>query len=399
MIVGRREFLWLLGAGAGAATLGCARGQWSVPDRLVELALRGPGLETFVHTACGLCSGACGLTVRLIDDLPVGVKGNPRHPLSRGGLCPVGMAALDILYAPDRLQGPLRRGADGAHHPVEWEKALGEITERIQRLDGSRRGEQIAFLVGEGGALQRELIGQFAAALGGPNVMGPTDGAALGAFLTQGIPERPAYDFAHSDLVLSFGLDLFEDGDAPIHATAALVGSRPTDKRAGLVHVGTRLSPSAAKARPHVPVLPGTHGAFALGVAHFLVREGSFDRAFVAERTFGFDDWTDEKGRGRMGFRRLLLERYYPDRVAKLCGCEPAQIGAVARRFAKAAAPVAIAGGEAVCGSNATVTVVAVHALNALVGAFDRPGGVVLPPPIPFTPLAAPPQHTTAPAP
>src|SRR5208337_3825825 len=163
MIVARREFLRLLGLGAGAASLGCARGQWSVPDRLVELALRGPGLESFAYTACGLCSGACGMTVRLIDDLPVGVKGNPRHPLSRGGLCPVGKAALDILYAPDRLQGPLRRGADGTHHPVDWEKALGEITDRIQRLDGSRRGEQIAFLVGEGGALQRELISQFAA--------------------------------------------------------------------------------------------------------------------------------------------------------------------------------------------------------------------------------------------
>jgi len=33
-----------------------------------------------------------------------------------------------------------------------------------------------------------------------------------------------------------------------------------------------------------------------------------------------------------MGFRRQLFERYYPDRVAQICGCTPSQIIEVARR-------------------------------------------------------------------
>jgi AAA family ATP:ADP antiporter len=53
--------------------------------------------------------------------------------------------------------------------------------------------------------------------------------------------------------VLSFGLDRFEDGPAPVHAISALVGSRPTEQRCTLLHVGSRLSPTAAKAEEPLP--------------------------------------------------------------------------------------------------------------------------------------------------
>jgi anaerobic selenocysteine-containing dehydrogenase len=88
-----------------------------------------------------------------------------------------------------------------------------------------------------------------------------------------------------------------------------------------------------------------------------------------------------------MGFRRLLLERYYPDRVAQLCGCEPIQIIEVARRFSEASAPLAMAGSEATRSTNGTWASMATHSLNALVGAFNRPGGVTTPPHIPLRPL------------
>jgi anaerobic selenocysteine-containing dehydrogenase len=210
----------------------------------------------------------------------------------------------------------------------------------------------------------------------------------------------PGFDLGQTDLVLSFGLDLFEDGPTPLQAIASLIGSRPTEARASLLQVGTRMSPSAAKAGEFFGIEPGSHGAFALGIAHVLVREGNYDREFVQRHTLGFEDWSDSEGRLHTGFRRLLLENYYPDRAAQICGCEPARIVSVARRFGSASRPVAVAGGEAVSGSNATWTGMAVHALNALVGAFDRPGGVVLPPPIPLTPMpplaAAPPADAVS---
>ena len=387
MILDRRELLKVLGLATSGATLGACGRVWKVPGRLVERALRGPGLETFAQTICGLCEGGCGLTVRLFDDLPVGLKGNPKHPLNRGGLCPVGQAGLEVLYAPERVTGPLRRDEAGRYRPVTWDEALAEVAARLVALSGQRQGRRVALLSGEPGGLFADLAARFVQALGSPNVAHLAEPAALAYRLTQGLERPPGFDLSHADLVLSFGLDLFEDGPAPMHAIAALIGARPEAARAALIHVGTRLSPTAAKAEQRVAIAPGTHAAFALGVAHVLVREGSYDRRFVAEHTLGFDDWTDEQGRARLGFRRLLLERYYPDRAAHLAGCDAGRIVAVARRLARATAPVAVADGEAIQGAKGTWTAIAVHALNALLGAFDRPGGVVLPAPIPLTPL------------
>lgn len=387
MILDRRELLTLLGLATAGATVGGCGARWRVPEELVERALRGPGLESFERTICGQCESGCGLTVRLVDGLPVGLKGNPDHPLNRGGLCPVGQAGLEVLYAPDRLSGPLRRDGEGGYRPVAWEEALGEVAERLAALRERGEGHRFALLNGEPGQLFGELADRVAHALGSPNVARSPRHPTLAYGLSQGLDQAPGFDLRHADLVVSFGLDLYEDGPAPVHAIAALVGSRRDDGRAGLVHVGTRLSPSASNAERWVPVRPGTHAAFALGVAHVLVREGRYDRRFVAEHTSGFDDWTDGEGRRRMGFRRLLLERYYPDRAARLCGCDASAVVAVARRLAGSETPLAVSGGEAVLGTNATWTAFAVHALNALLGAFDRPGGVVVPEPVSLTPL------------
>jgi len=362
---------------------------WAVPDERIERALRGPGLESAVQTVCGLCPSGCGVTVRLVDGLPVGLKGNPHHPLNRGGLCPVGNAGLELLYGPDRLQSPLRRQPDGGFVQATWEEALGEISARLGSLRDAGQGSRVALFHDEPGFLFDDLAQQFVQELGSSNVARPLDPAALGYQLTQGIDGPPAFDLEEADLVLTFGLDLYESGPAPLHAISAMVGARETEDRANTIHVGTRLSPSASKAEEWVAVEPGTHAAFALGVAHVLVREGHYDREFVARHTEGFDDGTDEHGRQRKGFRRLLMESYYPDRAAQFCGVDPAAIVRVARRFAESPNAVATVGGEAMRGSNATFAVMAVHALNALMGAFDRPGGVTMAPPIPVTQMPA----------
>jgi anaerobic selenocysteine-containing dehydrogenase len=264
---------------------------------------------------------------------------------------------------------------------------MDDIASRLSELRAANEGHRIAVLSEEAGALFGDLVGRFARVLGSANVTHQGESATLAYRLTQGIDEVPGFDLSRTDLALSFGLDLYEDGPAPVHGISSMVGSRATQTRGALIHIGTRLSPSATKATVRVAILPGTHAAFALGVAQVLVREGHLDRDFVEAHTSGFEDWTDDDGHRHLGFRRLLLERYYPDRAAQLCGCDTASIVRVARRFAEASAPVAISGGEAHQGSNATWTTMAVHALNALIGAFDRPGGVLLPPSIPFAPL------------
>ena len=68
--------------------------------------------------------------MRLVDAIPVSVKGNPVYPVNKGGLCPLGLNALHSFYHPDRIKGPLKRtgpvGA-GRWESTGWDEALKTI--------------------------------------------------------------------------------------------------------------------------------------------------------------------------------------------------------------------------------------------------------------------------------
>ena len=61
-------------------------------DRLGYQDLRGPGITSFSRTVCRGCSNHCSLAVRKVDQLPVGLRGTPWHPASRGALCVAGQS-------------------------------------------------------------------------------------------------------------------------------------------------------------------------------------------------------------------------------------------------------------------------------------------------------------------
>ena len=61
---------------------------------------------------CNLCEAICGLQLTLTDGRVTGVRGNPDDPLSRGHICPKGVAIADVHDDPDRLRRPVRRVVD-----------------------------------------------------------------------------------------------------------------------------------------------------------------------------------------------------------------------------------------------------------------------------------------------
>ena len=81
-------------------------------------------------TACNLCEAICGLELTLTDGTVTGIRGNPADPLSRGYVCPKGVALADVYDDPDRLRQPIRRvaprrsgrGSTGSTTDPEWEE-------------------------------------------------------------------------------------------------------------------------------------------------------------------------------------------------------------------------------------------------------------------------------------
>ncbi len=346
-----------------------------------------PGEERWVPSVCLQCPAGCGILVRVVDGRAVKIEGNPHHPINEGALCPKGQIGLQILYDPDRIRGPLlrvgRRGA-GRWEQISWDEALARVVERLADLRARGQAHTVVFMSGRNRGQMGDLIDRFCRAYGTPNHVGHSsicaDGSALAHYLTQGVKGYLGYDWDRTNYLLCFGggfVEAWRPTTRLLRAYGHMRRGRPI--RAKIVQVDTRFSVSAAKADEWIPIRPGTDGALALGIAHVMVRERLYDQAFVQAHTFGFEDWRDpESGAPRLGFKTLVLRDYPPDRVAAITGVPVETIVRIAREFATTRPAIAAGERGASMQTNGIYNRMAIHALNALVGSIDAPGGVLV---------------------
>jgi anaerobic selenocysteine-containing dehydrogenase len=116
-------------------------------------------------------------------------------------------------------------------------------------------------------------------------------------------------------------------------------------------------------------------------MANVIISAGLIDRDFVNNYAFGYEDWEDEAGVKHKGFKRLVLEQYDLATVAGITGVPVGTIARLAGEFATnrpSLAMVPAKGGLLNGSANGLYTAMAIHALNALVGSLEIPGGVLV---------------------
>ena len=130
--VKRRDFLKVLGtAGAAVTTVGCSSEKVAkLIPYLVHSDQTVSGVSTYYTTTCRECAASCGLVAETRDGRTTKLEGNPEHPLNRGALCARGQSALQGLYNPDRLRGPMVKD-NGAWKPIEWDAALTLVSQKL----------------------------------------------------------------------------------------------------------------------------------------------------------------------------------------------------------------------------------------------------------------------------
>jgi anaerobic selenocysteine-containing dehydrogenase len=382
--IGRREFL----AGLGGVGVGLGLGKAShwFPLASPEIGKDwAPGQEGAVSSTCLLCPSHCGILGRVVDGNLVRIDGNPLHPVSRGGLCPKGIAGLQMLYHPDRLTGALERtGTDSQIAPVAWDVALERIAERMRSLREAGRPDAVAWLGGEVTGCLGEIVERFVGAYGSPHRIQESygDGSEDVMEIVHGIRERPAFDLDRADLVLSFGVPLSEAWWCLPQAARARA-HEPTEPRPWL-QVDTRLSRTAIGADEWFPIRPGAYGDLAVSIAYVLLKEGLYDSEFVRDHIAGFEDWNGPGGEDVQGFRNLVLRHGRPDDVAERIGLPADEIVRLAKLFGRARRPVAVWDNVIGWSRAGLASSLAIHALNVLAGSIQRPGGVFFQPSLPL---------------
>ncbi|HZS02354.1 MAG TPA: molybdopterin-dependent oxidoreductase [Chloroflexota bacterium] len=391
----RRQFLTLAGAGVGAVMFtGC-----QPPPREMEAQSRVllaedllSAYENWYATACRGCAAACGSIVRVVDGRARKVEGTPGHPVNQGKLCVRGQVAVQEQYHPDRVKTPLvRQGARGAGFaPISWDEALDQLAGQLRGVVGGSAG-RLALLTRPLSGHGALVVDRFARAAGAQWLTLDLFGEApLRQAVSDllGLPRLPYFDLANAQYVLSFGANFldtwlspvqyggqygrFRQGDYSVEAFAPRQG-RP---RGYLVHAEPRFSGTAANADEWLPVRPGSEGVLALSIAQVILSEG-LARGSAAGLSAG------------------ALAAYAPERVADAIGLSADRIRAVARAFATRQPSLALGGGLAGAHTNGTASLRAILALNLLVGAAGRTGGI-LPnpaPPLPDVPASTPPSR------
>lgn len=387
----RREFLVLASSAVASSTVlaGLQNLLQSVEYDPVDARLVTSDEQKIVPGVCLLCPSGCGILSRVADGHVVKLEGSPMHPINLGALCPKGQVAPELLYNPDRVAGPLRRSGERGEdkwEEISWDQAIAMVAARLRGVREAGHPERAALMYGEAQGQLASFFQRFMAAVGSPNAIARESlnvaGAKLGSYLTQGIYDMPVYDLENANYVIAFGASLLEAGPVPQRMVSGYSFMRQgRSTRGKVVAVDPRQGVTGAKADEWIPIAPGTDAALALGLAHVIIRSGLIDASFVNNYSFGYDDFPDESGTRLIpGFKSHVLEHYSPEQVEAITSVPAATISRLAGEFAAGAPALAILPGKGglLNGSFGGVyTAMAVHALNALVGAIDRPGGVL----------------------
>jgi anaerobic selenocysteine-containing dehydrogenase len=398
----RRQFIQSLTGAAGAAAL--VKNQLSAVDQVAgDLQRWAKPEEVVVPTICQQCPGGCGLLARTLDGEVSGISGNPLHPINRGAVCPKAFGGLQMLYDPNRIKGPMaRNGERGRFRPISWDEALKLVTARLSDLRAKGLAHTLAILGGQYRGYRDTLWSRFAQAYGTPNYMRlrcfAPDKPALAHQLMQGVTSPLTYDLAEAQFILSFGVGLLESWIGPVHASQGFARLRRSgDRPRGLfIQIDPRRSPTAIKADRWVPIIPGTDGVLALGIANAMIREGLYDESFVEQYSFGFEDWVDGAGQQHLGFKNLVLRDYGLFTVSAATGVPVKSIIEIARALASTKPAIVIGERGPAYGPDDLYTRMAIHSLNALVGNIGIVGGLRTQGEIPLAPLPALEQDAAA---
>jgi len=253
--------------------------------------------DLMIPTMCGRCYAGCGIRVRRVNGVAVQIEGEPDSDMgARGGLCAKGIAGLQVLYDPNRLNAPLKRTnpekglhADPKWKEISWEEAIGEIAERLGKVLKEDPGKLLVQI-----STIRPLFASFALKplyeLGMKNVWVGGGGlhCGSGAHAVAGMVNSSwsiVPDYQYCNYIIYFGAS---KGTAAGHSSmvSTRLAAEARDRGAKFIVFDPMCHFAGGKATEWVPIIPGTDGAVVLAMCNIIVNElGIMDTVFLKAKT------------------------------------------------------------------------------------------------------------------
>jgi anaerobic selenocysteine-containing dehydrogenase len=284
--------------------------------------------EKWVKTTCGYCSVGCGMMIGVRDGKPVSVRGDEKHPVNEGRLCPKGLAEHYAITSSNRAKWPLLEAKNGKFQRVTWDVAIKTMVEKFRTIQ-NRYGAEALGVISTGQLVTEEFytLGKLVQ-LGfrTNNYDGNTtlcmSSAVAGykrSFGSDGPPGNYE-DLEKSDAIFLIGANIADNH--PI-----LCYRLEKNKNRTLVVVDPRVTKTAMMADIFLPIKPRTDIALLNGMMHVIMKAGKVNQDYVLKHTTGFEELSAH------------LEKFTPEYVSALTGLSVDLIKKVALIYANAKAP------------------------------------------------------------
>lgn len=262
--------------------------------------------DRVVKTACPHnCYDTCGLLVYVKDEKVIKIEGDPGHPITKGHLCLKGFANVEKINSPDRVKYPLLRvgeRGEGKFKRISWEEAMDYMVEKIGKIRDTYGSEALMEYGYSGNRehMAKAVSGRFLNLFGATKLVGSfclLSGAA-GSYHSVGTQHTMAPEVWSENCECIMLIGRNPSATNP-HIYPFIY--RAKERGAKLIVVDPYVTGAASKADLHLRPRPGTDGALALGMIHWIIKNDLQDKDFIAEHTVGYEsleklveEWTPE---------------------------------------------------------------------------------------------------------
>ncbi|EIE99326.1 molybdopterin oxidoreductase family protein [Saccharomonospora glauca] len=343
-------------------------------DRHLDEGLAPSDVDTWVRSACVLCSNGCACDIAVKDGRMVGIRGRAGDVVNHGRLGPKGLYGSRQWHRTDRLTRPLVR-RDGRLRETDWDTAMDLVVRRSRELLAETGPLSHGFYTSGQLFLEEyytlSVIGK--AGLGTPHMDGNTRlcTATAAAALKEsfGSDGQPG---SYSDIDSCEALFLFGHNMAE---TQTVLWARVLDRLHGadppvVVAVDPRRTPvTEACARSggvHLAPLPGTNQALMNGLLREVITRGWVDHDYVTAHTLGYDELA------------VTVQPYTPEHVARICRVDPDDLRRAAEIFGTSGRVLSTVLQGFYQSHQATAAACQVNNLHLLRGLLGKPGCGVL---------------------
>jgi formate dehydrogenase major subunit len=287
------------------------------------IVVEGPPVN-WTKTTCVYCGTGCEMNVGTRDSQIVSIRPAVEAPVSKGHLCVKGRYAFGYNSSSDRITEPMIRDR-GSWTRVSWDEALAFTAGGLEQALG-KYGPRSIGVLGSARATNEEnyLAQKFARAVLGTNnvdccarVCHAPTAAAMKLMLGTGAATNSLDDIERARTILLCGANATENHP--------IVGARIKEQAlrgTNLIVIDPRAIELARYARIHLALRPGTNLALLNALAHVIVEEAIYDRAFMSARVSEFDEF------------RAFIHDWTPERAEAICGVEAQLIRKAASFYA-----------------------------------------------------------------